>query len=76
MAERALRIEVAGPTSEAAVALLCAQQTELSRDHEAPLGTPAAAGGVEGGEALLAALTGAAAHALDGADLRITVDRQ
>jgi hypothetical protein len=76
MAGRPVRIEVVGPTSEAAVAVLCARRPELARDDAAPLGAPAASGEVTGGAAILDTLTTAAAHALDGADLMLTVGGQ
>lgn len=76
MAGRPVRIEVVGPTSEAAVAVLCARRDELERDHAAPLGAPAAGGEIAGGAAILDTLTAAAAHALDGVDLKLTVGPQ
>lgn len=73
MAERRVRIEVTGPTAEAAVALLCAREPALQRDLAAPLGSPAAGGELPSGEAVLDALTSAASASLDGVDLQLTV---
>lgn len=67
-----VRIEPSGPLAERAIALACSAG-ELARDHDAPIGQPAATGECADGEAALAHLVRSAALALDETDLHLTV---
>ena len=70
-----LRVEPSGPSAERAVAGLCAG-SPLTRDADAPPGSPAATGDCADGDAAIALIVRAAAHALDDTDLQITLSRR
>lgn len=70
-----LRVEPSGAIAERAIAVACSTGA-LARDHDAPLGRPAAAGTCASGEEALAHLVRSAALALDETDLHLTVHRR
>lgn len=69
-----IRIEPTGLAAERGVAELCAGG-DVDRDPAAVLGSPAAVGTCDGGEAAVDLLVRAATLALDETDLHITLQR-
>lgn len=70
-----VRVEPSGLAAERAVALACARGA-LVRDHDAPLGRPAASATCADGEEALVHLVASAAVSLDNTDLHLTIRRQ
>lgn len=69
-----VRVEPTGLGAERAVALACARGA-LIRDHDAPLGRPAASATCTDGEEALVHLVASAEVALDNTDLHLTIRR-
>lgn len=70
-----VRIEPKGPAAERGIAQLCVGGA-VQRDADAALGSPAAAGACDGGEAAIALLVRAAELSLHDTDLHITLSRR